>query len=70
MTKTIPGGEFGGAWEALAAARPRRRSRSVSEWALYTTSELISDVESDQLSDIQRESMRAEISRRLNKKRG
>ena len=67
MTK-LPGGEFGGAWEVLAAATPRRR-RFQSEFARFTTAELIDDVGSDQLDESQRTRMQAEITRRLAKKR-
>ena len=69
MTK-LPGGEFGGAWEAIAAAA-RRPRRPLREFALDTTRELIEAVESDQITDeARRERMRAEITRRLSKKRG
>jgi hypothetical protein len=69
MTK-LPGGEFGGAWEALAAAARRPRRRPSREFALDTTRELVEAIESDQIDDARRARMQAEVTRRLSKKRG
>ena len=66
----LAGGEFAGAWEALATARGRRRAMGgAGEWSQYSTAELVNDVDSDQLSDDQRTRMRAEIARRLARQR-
>lgn len=68
MTK-LPGGEFGGAWEAIAAAAGRRPRGRHAEFAFDSNSDLVDIIESDQTTDeARRERARTEFSRRLAKR--
>jgi hypothetical protein len=68
MIKQQPGGEFGGAWEAVAASARGRKSRGWGgEFAAYSTSELIQDASA--ADEPTRRRIEAEISRRQNKGR-
>lgn len=60
-----PGGEFAGAWAALAAASPRRRrDPSRNAFPLYSTTELVDTLSSDALDAETRSKIEAEIARR------
>lgn len=66
MTK-LPGGEFGGAWAALAACAPRRRRGRGGDFPLYSTAELLRDLNSPSLDDATRVKIENEIARRQNR---
>jgi hypothetical protein len=62
----IPGGEYGSAWQSLAAARIKPR-RYTGPYAAYSTAELIRDASS--ADDETRAKLEAEIARRMAKRK-
>jgi hypothetical protein len=61
----IPGGDYGSAWQSLAAAS-RKPRRYTGPYAAYTTAELIRDASA--ADDETRAKLEAEIARRTARK--